>query len=151
MATNVGRYLTNDPMFDRLERQMDDLVARLLRRTTPASYQRAWSPRTDVYETDEEFIAVVELAEVDPGGVTIEIEGEQVSITGQRAPSKPPEGAECLQLEIPFGAFECRMVLPATVDASQAKAEFTDGMLRVRLPKLRRGPTRVQVEVQRAE
>ncbi len=138
-------------MFDRLERQMDDLVARLIRRTTPASYQRAWSPRTDVYETDDEFIAVVELADVDPGAVTIEIEGELVVITGQRAPTKPPVGAECLQLEVPFGAFESRLVLPAHVDASRATAEFTDGMLRVRLPKVKQGPMRVQIEIQRAE
>jgi HSP20 family protein len=151
MAPNVGRYVSHDPMFDRLERQMDDLVARLIRRTTPASYQRAWSPRTDVYETANEFIAVVELAGVDPGGVTIEIERELVVISGQRAPTKPPEGAEPLQLEIPFGRFECRMVLPAPVEASHASAEFPDGMLRVRLPKVKQGPTRVEIEIQRSE
>ena len=72
-------------------------------------------------------------------------------ISGQRAPTKPPEGAECLQLEVPFGAFESRLVLPAHVDASQASAEFTDGMLRVRLPKVKQGRTRIEIEIQRSE
>lgn len=143
--------LARDPVFERLERQMDDLVERLLRRPTPAAYQRAWAPRLDIYETQEEFIAVVELADVDPGDVTIEIEGEQVAFTGCRAPASPPQGAECLQIEVPFGDFERRLILPAAVDAARATADFKDGMLTVHLPKAQGGPKRVQVDIQRVE
>jgi HSP20 family protein len=130
---------------------MDDLVERLLRRPTPSSYQRAWAPRIDIYETRTEFIAVVELADVDPEHVTIEIEAEEVAFTGTRSPVEPPEGAECLQLEIPFGDFERRLLLPVPVESSAASAEFKDGMLTVRLPKAPEGPKRVQVDIQRAE
>ena len=137
---------------------MDDLVQRLLRRPTPSSYQRAWAPRLDVYEAHGEFIVVVELAGVDPGAVTIEIEGAEVSITGTREPTRPPAGAagvalgaECLQIEIPFGAFERRLVLPVAVDAGRATADFADGTLTVRLPKANDGPKRVQIDVSNAE
>lgn len=136
-------------MFERLERQMDDLVERLLRRPTPAPYSRAWAPRLDIYETKDEFIAVAELADVDPNDVTIEIEGEEVAFTGRRAPAAPPQGAECLQLEVPFGEFERRLLLPVPVDASRATADFKDGMLTVHLPKAKAGPRRVQVDIQR--
>jgi len=150
-----GRSLSHDPVFDRLERQMDDLVQRLLRRPTPAAYQRAWAPRLDVYETLDDYVFVVELAGVEPGGVTIEIEGAEVTITGNRAPTRPgaagPEGAECLQIEIPFGAFERRLALPIAVDAESATAEFADGMLTVHLPKVKSGPKRVQVDVRTTE
>ena len=148
-----GRSLSHDPVFDRLERQMDDLVQRLLRRPSPASYQRAWAPHLDVYETDDAFVIVVELAGVEPNAVTIEIEGAEVAINGRRTPPCPPlaaEGAECLQIEIPFGEFERRLVLPTPVDAKNATAGFADGILTVRLPKRQQGPTRVQVDV-RAE
>lgn len=138
-------------MFERLERQMDDLVERLLRRPTPALYQRAWAPRLDIYETEDEFYVVAELADVDPSDVTIEIESEEVALTGRRAPSSPPEGAECLQLEVPFGEFERRLILPSAVDASSASADFKDGMLTVHLPKAKQGPKRVQVDIQRLE
>lgn len=125
---------------------MDDLVERLLRRPTPAAYQRAWAPRIDVYETADAFVAVAELAGIEPSAVTIEIEGEQVTITGERAPGAPPEGGDCLQLEVPFGPFERRLVLPCGVNTAEATADFADGMLTIHLPKIRRGPTRVQVE-----
>jgi HSP20 family protein len=149
-----GRSLSHDPVFDRLERQMDDLVQRLLRRPTPAAYQRAWAPRLDVYETGDTYVIVVELSGVEPGSVTIEIEGAAVAITGTRATTRAAEGcsgAECLQIEIPFGPFERKLVLPVAVDANSATADFADGMLTVALPKLRAGPTRVQVDVRPTE
>jgi HSP20 family protein len=145
-----GHRLSPDPVFDRLERQMDDLVQRLMRRPTPARYQRAWAPRLDVYETQDGYVIVVELSGVEPGSVTIEIEGSEVGITGVRGPTRSlvgPQGAECLQIEIPFGEFERRLGLPLAVDATSATADFADGMLTVTLPKLRTGPTRVQVDV----
>ncbi len=163
-----GRSLSHDPVFDRLERQMDDLVQRLLRRPAPASYQRAWAPRLDVYDAGDAFVIVVELSGVEPSAVTIEIEGAEVAITGSRAPMRPqaaspatPVGAatpersggaiECLQIEIPFGEFERRLVLPVAVDARSATADFADGTLTVTLPKVNTGPTRVQVDVRSAE
>jgi HSP20 family protein len=130
-----GRSFTHDPVFDRLERQMDQLVERLLRRPSPAHYQRAWAPRLDVFETANEFVIVVELAGVESNAVTIEIEREHVSITGRRDPAMCPKGADILQLEIPNGEFERRLVLPSAVDAKGSTAGFNDGMLTVRLPK----------------
>lgn len=138
-------------MIDALERQMDDVVQRLFRRPAPATYRRAWAPHVDVYETEDEYVAVAELAGVDPDSVTIEVEGEAVALTGERASTTPPGCADYLQLEIPFGAFERLLVLPSGVDAEGATANFQDGMLTVHLPKLRRGPRRVQVDVQRVE
>jgi HSP20 family protein len=147
MAADVTRFHLRDPSFDKLEKRMDELVARLLRRPSQATYQRAWAPHVDVYETPDEYIAIAELAAVYSGDVTIEISGEEVAITGQRSPAEPPVGANCLQLEIPFGAFERRLVLPTSVDPVRASASFEDGLLTVRLPKIKTGPTKVQVEI----
>ena len=140
-----------DPVFEALERQMDDIVQRVFRRSPPASYRRAWAPNVDVYETDTEYVAIIELAGVDPESVTIEIEREAVAITGERASTTPVGCSDYLQLEIPFGAFERVLLFPSGVEASDATANFDDGMLTVRLPKVRGGPTKVQVDVQRLE
>jgi HSP20 family protein len=147
MARDVGRR-QSDPVFERLERQMDDLVSELFRRPAAAAYRRAWTPRVGVDETTDALVAVAELGGVDPSGVTIEVEGDQITITGGRSPTAPPEGSECLQLEIPFGAFERTLVLPAPVDAGGAKADFDNGILSLHLPKLTQAPTRVQVNVE---
>jgi HSP20 family protein len=145
------RYASQDPMFERLEKQMDDLVDRLMRRPAPAAYQRAWAPRVDLYETEDSFIAVVELPGIEPSEVMIEIEDEEIVFTGEREAATPPQGAECLQLEIPFGSFERRLTLPASVEAGAATADFNDGMLTVHLPKTRQGPKRVQVDIKRPQ
>lgn len=138
-------------MFEHLERQMDDFVQRLFRRPTPSPYQRAWAPHVDVYETPDEFVAVVDLAGVDPSTVTIEIEREAVVMTGSR-PSTTPEGcSDYLQLEIPVGAFERTLLLPTPVRADQASAKFKDGILTVHLPRAAHTPKRVQVNIRRSE
>lgn len=130
---------------------MDDIVQRLFRKSAPATYRRAWAPNVDVYETETEYVAVVELAGVDPGSVTIEIEREAVAITGERVATTPTGCSDYLQLEIPFGAFERVLLFPAGVDATQATANFDEGLLTVRLPKVRGGPTKVQVDVNKLE
>jgi HSP20 family protein len=147
MARDVVRYELRDPSFEKLEQRMDELVSRLLRRPSQAIYQRAWAPRVDVYETPDEYIAIAELAAVYSGDVSIEISGEEVAITGERAHVDHPEDAICLQLEIPYGGFERRLVLPSAVDPVRSTASFEDGLLTVRLPKIKQGPTRVQVEI----
>lgn len=133
--------------FDKLEQRMDELVARLVRRPSQAMSQRAWAPRVDVYETSDEFIAVADLAGVASGEVTIEISGDEVSISGTRPHIDHPDDADCLQLEIPQGDFERRLVLPSPVDPTNATATFEEGLLRVILPKVKRGPQKVQVEI----
>jgi len=130
---------------------MDELVSRLLRRPSQSTYQRAWAPRVDVYETADEFIAIAELAAVYSGDVTIEISGEEVALTGQRQHIDHPDDADCLQLEIPQGDFERRLVLPSRVDPVTATASFEDGLLTVRLPKVKQGRTTIQVEIKDAE
>jgi len=147
MAPEVVRYRLRDQNFEKLEQRMDELVSRLLRRPSQSTYQRAWAPRVDVYETADEYIAIAELAAVYSGDVTIEISGEEVAITGQRQHIDHPDDAEYLQLEIPQGDFERRLVLPMSVDPVRATASFEDGLLTVRLPKIDHGPTKIQVEI----
>ncbi len=146
MAHEVVRYELRDPHFDKLEERMDELVSRLLRRPSQALYQRAWAPNVDIYETPDEYVAIAELAAVYSGDVTIEISGREVAITGSRSPADPPPNAECIQLEIPYGHFDRRLMFPTEIDPVGATASFEDGLLTVRLPKVNRGPTKVPVD-----
>ena len=150
MARDIEVRFARDPMYQRLERQMDDLMGHLLRRATPSAYRRGWQPRVDVFESELDFVAIAELAGVDPDGVTIEVVDRDIRITGER-PSPSAEGCadgNCLQLEIPFGTFERAFRLPSPVEASGATANFDRGLLTVRLPKRRRGAERVRVELE---
>ncbi len=102
----------------------------------------AWSPPTDVYETESEYVITVEVAgmregdfEVIYGDGTLLISGQRPDITGPRAYH---------QMEIHFGKFSSAIALPAPVDPDQATAEYKDGFLVVKMPKLK--STNVKIE-----
>lgn len=97
----------------------------------------AWQPNVDVYQTDEAIVAIVELAGVQAEAVDISIDGRTLHLEGTRAPHFLPGYRQFFQLEIPQGAFERTVELPAAVDAEQARANYREGFLEVVLPLAR--------------
>ncbi|NIO14674.1 MAG: Hsp20 family protein, partial [Xanthomonadales bacterium] len=58
------------------------------------------------------------------------------------------EGSEYHLVERRYGRFERRFSLPRSVDAERVKAEFTDGVLTVTLPKVEAAkPRKIEVKV----
>lgn len=92
-----------------------------------------WSPPTDVYETDTQYVVRVEIAGMREEDFEITVEHNVLSITGNR--SELPERRAYHQMEIRFGKFESIVGLPGSVDLDAAHAEYKDGFLMVVLPK----------------
>ena len=99
----------------------------------------AWSPPTDVYETENNFVVRVEAAGMRESDFTINAEDNFLVISGVRTES--PEWRAYRQMEIRFGEFSTSIELPLGVDVSKADADYKDGFLNVILPKLK--PTSV--------
>jgi HSP20 family protein len=66
-----------------------------------------------------------------------------VTIKGQTGHEEKEEKGEYYRCEISRGAFSRTVSLPAEVDADKAAAEFKDGVLEIRLPKLEHAKRRV--------
>ena len=96
---------------------------------------RGFSPRVDVYYTDNPPRAVVkvDLAAVDPADVALEIRGRQLLIAGERRPTEAG-GRLHQQIEIEHGPFKRVVELGADVVAKEASASYTDGVLQVEIP-----------------
>ena len=96
---------------------------------------RGFSPRVDVYYTDNPPRAVVkvDLAAVDPADVALEIRGRQLLIAGERRPTEAG-GRLYQQIEIEHGPFKRVVELGADVVAEEASASYTDGVLQVEIP-----------------
>jgi len=125
--------------FERMRREMDELFGDVFDRTGLAPAKRGgFSPAVDVFYQGDPPRAVVqaELAGIDPDELTLEIEGRELVIAGHRRPDDA-EGRLYQQLEIDFGPF--RRVIPrgAEVIPDQARATYTDGILRIELPLAR--------------
>ena len=102
----------------------------------------AWSPPTDVYETEASFVVRVEVAGMRQSDFSIDVEDNFLVISGVR--SESPERRTYHQMEIRFGEFSTAIELPPGVDVSKAEADYEDGFLNVVLPKLK--PTNVNIK-----
>jgi HSP20 family protein len=125
--------------FERMRREMDELFGDVLDRTGLAPGRRGgFSPAVDVFYQGDPPRAVVqaELAGIDPDELTLEIEGRELVIAGHRRPADA-EGRMYQQLEIDFGPFRRVIPLGADVVPGDARATYTDGILRIELPLAR--------------
>ena len=125
--------------FERMRREMDELFGDVFDRTGLAPTRRGgFSPAVDVFYQGDPPRAVVqaELAGIDPEELTLEIEGRELVIAGHRRPEYS-EGRLYQQLEIDFGPFRRVIPLGADVVPAQARATYTDGILRIELPLAR--------------
>jgi len=94
---------------------------------------RAWRPLTDVYETDDDIVVRVEIAGMREEDFFIELNGRLLSIRGTR--QDQTERRAYHQMEIRFGEFNLELELPHTIETEHVQAIYSDGFLRVVLPK----------------
>jgi HSP20 family protein len=102
----------------------------------------AWTPPTDVFETDASFIVRLEVAGMRQSDFSIDVEENFLIISGVR--SEPVERRTYLQMEIRFGEFSTAIEIPAGADVSKAEADYEDGFLNVVLPKIK--PTMINIK-----
>ncbi len=94
-----------------------------------------WSPPTDVYETDNEFVVRVELAGMREADFEVAYDNKILIISGIR--TEKPERRAYHQMEIRFGKFAVATGLASPVDVDHSVAQYADGFLTVTLPKLK--------------
>jgi HSP20 family protein len=92
-----------------------------------------WSPPTDVYETEDNYVIKVEIAGMRDEDFEVAFENNHLMISGYR--SDLNERRAYHQMEIRFGRFELAVEVPTTVDMEKATAEYKDGFLLIVLPK----------------
>ena len=92
-----------------------------------------WHPSTDLYETDEAFIAMIEIAGVNPENINISIDRGIVMVTGQRKLNSSQ--GSCHQIEIPCGEFSSIVRIPQSIDTERVEAFYEKGLLHIILPK----------------
>ena len=101
-----------------------------------------WYPAADVTENEGEYLVAVDLPGIDRATLDISVDDNRLSIRGTRA------GQDATQHrgECPRGNFLRTFSVPASVDQSDIKADYKDGVLQVHLPK-RPEPRAQRVEI----
>lgn len=89
----------------------------------------------DLYQTENDLILQTPIAGVSAEDLEIEIEGDVLTIKGERK-NPSPEGAKFLIQECYWGKFSRQIILPVEIDPNQIEATFKFGILTIRLPRL---------------
>ncbi|NCO41497.1 MAG: hypothetical protein COZ06_17780 [Armatimonadetes bacterium CG_4_10_14_3_um_filter_66_18] len=110
---------------------------------------QGWRPNVDVCETDEYVVVTVELAGVSQADVELTFENGRLVVRGLRKPLKPSEVSSCQRIEIRYGPFERSIPILCRIETkANLTATYREGLLEVRLPKVRRAePAPVRVEI----
>ncbi len=95
-------------------------------------------PAVDIFETESEVVVVAEIPGISELEVEITVEGRMMYLSGERKPNQGRPGRLYSQMEISHGPFRRELLLPAEVDAEEARAEYERGMLEITLPKVTR-------------
>jgi HSP20 family protein len=101
-----------------------------------------WRPPTDVYETDNAVVVVIEIAGLGPDDYEILLRGRTLTVAGIRR--DPTEKRGYQQMEIRHGRFRTDAHLPWPLEPSGQEASYVNGFLKIVLPKAtaRRVPVR---------
>jgi HSP20 family protein len=94
-----------------------------------------WSPALDLYQSNDNVMAVVELPGMRKEDIEISLHDGTLTISGERKRESSSNGGEAERTERYIGTFRRSIALPTRVDASKVSATYQDGILTVTLPK----------------
>ncbi len=107
-----------------------------------------WDLAVDIFEEDGKVIAEMAVPGIDPKKIEISIEDRVLRLAGSREEKTEKKGKHYYKKEIRGGSFKRHITLHADVDATKAKAEYQDGILKVIMPKKNnKESNRVKIDV----
>ena len=95
----------------------------------------AWNPSVDIYENKDQIVLEAELPGMKQDDFELTVENNVITLRGERQFEKKEETDNYHRVERSYGSFTRSFTLPQTVSAEGATAEYTNGVLRVTLPK----------------
>lgn len=92
--------------------QTADRLQRLFFQITQSSESPCWEPPVDMYVNDLELGLLIALPGVAPERFDVVVEQQAIVVRGERSFGASMGPGAILQLEIPYGRFERRILLP---------------------------------------
>jgi len=103
--------------------------------------RKAFVPRVDIYETDDELVVVADMPGVDENSVDITLEKNVLTINGN-VNLAHPDNYNLAYAEYEEGDYERSFTLSNEIDLNKIEATVKDGVLRLNLPKIGEAKTK---------
>lgn len=115
--------------------------------TPQAQLFNGWTPPLDLYQTNDDLVAVVELPGMRKEDINLSLHDGILTISGERK-EEGADGEKTARTERFVGKFRRSISLPTRVDSQKVNATYKDGLLTVTLPKAEEvKPKQIQVNV----
>ncbi len=131
-----GRQVSPLRRLRSLEDDMESIMERFFGEAfSPAAAEGIWAPVVDVKNRKKDVVVKAELPEIDAKDVDITVDGDILTIKGERKAEEEKEEENYYYAERSYGSFARAIRLPSAVDESKTKANYKNGLLTITLPK----------------
>lgn len=145
MISRRSSYPTTWRAMVDLENEMDRLMSSRwgsLSRFSGLPEGFDFAPMSDFQETDKEYVLKMDIPGIKKQDVKIEVEGNNLTIRGERHEETEEKGAKLHYSEMTYGSFLRSFTLPQGIEESKVKAQYSDGVLKVTVPKSSKSTTK---------
>ena len=140
---------SNEHSIQRFRNEIDGMFSRLFNDSfLPTSSfwnaENSFTPKCNIEEKKDHYLVEVEIPGVEPKDVNIELEGNMLSIKGERKRESKAEDRDDKMhvVEQSYGSFYRSFSLPNNVNTEAIKAENKNGVLFIKIPKNKEKETR---------
>ena len=102
----------------------------------------------DAYRDRDSFVVRLDLPGVDPDSIDLMVERNVLTVHAERTRQDPD--AERIAAEVSHGLFSRQLFLGDSLDVDRLTADYTDGVLTLRIPVAERAKPR-RIEIQHAD
>ncbi len=101
----------------------------------PVFSRKDFEPDMDVYETEKDVVAEINLPNIDPNDIKVSVDDGVLKVSGDFEEKEEDKEKNYWKKEIRRGSFKRAIRLPAEVDEEKVDANYQNGILKVVLPK----------------
>ena len=130
------KYKREDPWkaLDALQEEISRLFnSRFLK--TPSTYEEMLAPSVDVWEDKDSVYVEADIPGFDQKDIHLDLKGDSLIISAKKEESKEEKKKNYYYSERYQGSFYRDVTLPGSIDQSNAKATYKNGVLKIKLPK----------------
>ncbi|WP_141736383.1 Hsp20/alpha crystallin family protein [Oligoflexus tunisiensis] len=131
---DFGRPVSGFGSWRPLLRQLDDIFNEAMDTRTDDS-GRMMIPQCDMEESDDHYLLSFDMPGLEKDNIDIEMQGNQLVVTGERKQEQEKGEGRSRIVERRYGRFQRAIRLPENVKTDGIEAEYTNGVLKVAVPK----------------
>jgi HSP20 family protein len=113
-----------------------DFIEKFFEEDTFSPFYPIKSLATDVYETNEDIVVEMQVPGYKKEDIKVSFEDGYLKVEGKSEEEREDKEKNYWRKEIKRGSFLRVIPIPKEVDSKKAKASFSEGILKIKLPKI---------------